>query len=693
MLTRLCSSGARLARCAWRRSSVGRLTRGFFAALDRAWRGSHVRDAAGRPVTPVAAGKAASCARFAVRVAAAVAGSLHTGYLNAVPGSRAARWGRSVAEYAAAYPVAAAGLVLSAVPVSHAVAERWLVVLLPWTRWLDCGGPALGPAGLSRSVPGGLWPAVFGAGLALSALGWLRWPKRVSLPALARDSWSFSAVADLLYLKTGDGPGDGEASPGERPRGAIGPVTLVLAGAAAGVALYLLPVAAWLKLGAGLAGLGLLLSSTEWYLVAVAAAAPFLSSELLVVAAAGGFASLVLRAVVAPAMLGSAANPAAGPIVFFTAVIVFATATSVTPKGSLPDLAANLTALLFVVSMIAVSDRPGVPLRFAAGAAVGVALQGLLGLYQYLARIPVESAWVDLAQAGYLKVRVLGAFGNPNVFAEYLVLLLPLVVALFFAARRLPHRVLWLGAAAAGGLALLLTFSRGGWVGLAVAGVVFALSYDRRLAAVLLVAALVVVSLPAGQSLILLRLQSIVSPGDSSSAYRMAVWRETAGMIHDFWPSGVGLGHRAFMTVYPQYMHDRTKRPFHAHNAYLELLAETGVLGLLAFAWLVWRLLRSSLASLRAVARRPCGDSYAGPLRALLAGGLAALAGALVHGFVEPILYIPRVTFTFWFLVGVVLCLAKVSPAPSPGGAANPDRLPPAVVWAAGAIRDRGAVV
>lgn len=690
MLTRLVSAALRLALSTWRGSLVGRAAGRVCGALGRAWAESRIRDAAGRPVVQVPSGRVGELAERAAQVTSAFAALLRTGYLRAAPASRAARWWRAVAAHVSAYPVAAAGFVLLGLPAGYAATERLLLRLFPWARWVDFGSPALGPAGLGRSVPATGLAAAFAGGVALSAVGRFRRPSRATTRAIADDSRFLREAAELLHVEGDENRAGGEAprppgrerrpggagtAPGpaaERALGTGAAVTTAVFGAVAGALLYMFPVVAWLKVAAALTGLALLLFSTEWYIFAVAAAAPFLESELLVVAAAGAFASCLLRAIAEPRRIGPAGNPGGGAMIFFAVVLVFATATSVTWRGSLPDLAANGAAMLFVLSMIAVSRRPGVPLRFAAGAAVGVALQGLVGMYQYAAGIPVQSAWVDAAQAAFLRVRVLGSFGNPNVFAEYLVLLLPLVAALFFAARRLPHKVLWLGAGGAGGLALLLTFSRGGWVGLAVAALVFAVFYDRRLAAVLLIGALLVVSVPAGQNLVLPRLRSIVSPNDSSSIYRMAVWRETADMIADFWPSGVGLGHRAYMTAYPQYMHDRTKRPFHAHNSYLQLLAETGVLGLLAFAWLVWRLFRSSLACLRAVARRPVGDPYARPLRALLAGGLAALAGALVHGLVEPLLYIPRVTFTFWFLAGIVLCLAKVCPATAPDGAVAP---------------------
>jgi O-antigen ligase len=371
------------------------------------------------------------------------------------------------------------------------------------------------------------------------------------------------------------------------------------------------------------------------------------------------------------------ANPAAGPLLTFAAVAVFATLSSVTLLGSLPDLAVQLACLGLVLAMLAVTDGAAVVGRFAAAAVLGLGVQSLLGLYQYVARIPIEKAWVDLTLEPNLSVRVVGSFGNPNVFAEYLVLLLPVAIGLLVSARSRLTRLAWLCACGLGAVALVLTFSRGGWLGLAAGVVGFAIIRDRRLLALLLVGALIVAAMPIGQNLIVRRLQSIIRPVDSSSAYRIVVWRETLSMIQDYWPSGVGLGHRAYMAMYPRYMLDRTKRPYHSHSAYLQVLAETGVPGLFALLWVMWRVARTGFASLRRLGARDRADGKASGgrrrarpdgdpiLTALIAGGLAALAGAAVHGVVEPLLYIPRISATLWMVVGLVLCAGKVALAES----------------------------
>lgn len=696
------AAGADAGGAVWRSSlaaaGAAALARGL--ALVPAWENSRLWLALSTPIPERPAGVSGSALRRAASGVGHLLDRLHGLYRAARPRSAVMALCGRLGVVVTRKPAAAAGVAAAGAGTGYLVSQALLPVLIPSIRCLDLGGAVLGPHGLTYplplAVPAGLLAAA--AVLVLAQRFWT--PRAGSWPC---SSLSCRLAADVLFLdgqaggqaERGGGTG-GAGSAAATGAGARGPAgacagapaaaaAAAAAGAAvpgapaassvysaavwpylatggllAGSAAYMLSPARFLLAAAAAGGLLLAFVSTEWYLVALCAALPFVSNEALLAMLGLSVVSLFGRVVIARDRAVSAATPAAGPLMAYAAVVVFATASSVTVLGSLPDLAVQLSALSLVLVMLAVTDRPAVVLRFAAAAVLGLGLQSLIGVYQYAAGVPIEKAWVDLAHEPALSVRVMGSFGNPNVFAEYLVLLLPLAVALFLCARSRLVRLGWLTACSLGAVALVLTFSRGGWVGLAAGVLSFAVIRDRRLLVLVLAGALVIAALPGGQNLIARRLQSIIRPTDSSSVYRVMVWRETLGMIEDFWPSGVGLGHRAYMLMYPRYMLDRTKRPFHSHSTYLQVLAETGLPGLIALLWVVWRVVRTGLASLRKLAGRPAGDPLRGTVAPLIAGALAGLAGAAVHGVVEPLLYIPRITVTFWLVVGLLLCAGKV---------------------------------
>lgn len=624
-------------------SATWRAAGGAVRACKAAWGQSRL----GRHLTtPVRAHPAGRAARF-LQAAGAGLGRLLDRMRDAgqaaVPGSGALALHGRVAAAVAARPLAAAGALAAGWAAGYAACLLALLRLVPAAGRLDLGGYFyVGPHGMHYPLP----PAVL-AGSAL--VGGALW---------------------LLQRRPGPAPG------GQRSGAATAAAALV--GLGAGALTYLLPPPALALVTGGAAGLYLAGRSARHYLLAACFALPLAGSETLLAMLGLGFGSLLAGVMMtAPGKRPGVSNPAAGPLLAFAVVVIFATVTSVTPRGSLPDLAVQLSGMALVLAMLAVTSDAAMVVKLASAAAAGLGVQALLGLYQYLARIPIDRAWVDLALQPGLAVRVVGSFGNPNVFAKYLVLLLPVAAGLLWRARGRAARWAWLGICGLGGLALVLTFSRGGWMGLAAGAVAFAVLRERRLLLLLLVGVLVIAALPAGQGLIIRRVESIFRPVDSTSAYRLVVWQETLNMIRDFWPSGVGLGHRAYMLMYPRYMLDRTKRPYHSHSTYLQVLAETGLPGLLALLWLVWRVTRTGLAALvragtpRRTGRGPGQDPAA--LAPLVAGGLAALAGAAVHGVVEPLLYIPRISIAFWLVIGLVLCGAKVMLAgDGAGGAGGP---------------------
>ena len=143
---------------------------------------------------------------------------------------------------------------------------------------------------------------------------------------------------------------------------------------------------------------------------------------------------------------------------------------------------------------------------------------------------------------------------------------------------------------------------------------------------------------------------SIANLSDSSNAYRITMWKITSEIIRDYWVAGVGFGHLPFKQTFETYI--RTMPTFHAHNTYLETAAEMGIPGLLAFLLFLFVLFKYGIKELVKQ-----DDKY---IRVMSAGVLSGLAGVLFHGLVENILYLPRIIFTFWIMVSLVLTMLRI---------------------------------
>jgi O-antigen ligase len=237
---------------------------------------------------------------------------------------------------------------------------------------------------------------------------------------------------------------------------------------------------------------------------------------------------------------------------------------------------------------------------------------------------------LDFLRLAARQVPVSG-LGNTGFAAEYLVAALPIALALAVK----EDRWSWAFSSALllGALHLWLTQSRAGWLGAALGGGILLLTLAsprkneaararlRRLAlAGLLLAVGAGLTMPGLGPASVARLGSIADPGDPTARVRLLIWRGALDLIGRHPLLGVGLGNFEF--AYPEvrsveeWRLSRRDVVDDAHNEYVHLTAETGLLGLAAFLWFLGRAARSA----RKVLGTPEGREEALPLVAGLAG-------------------------------------------------------------------------
>jgi O-antigen ligase len=308
-----------------------------------------------------------------------------------------------------------------------------------------------------------------------------------------------------------------------------------------------------------------------------------------------------------------------------------------------------LEMLALYLVFAAVVERRHIPWLVVAILLAGTA-QALLGLHQFLFRVGPEGFLLF----GGRFLRAFGTFRQPNPFAGYLGLVLPIALSLVLwgLSARLPPTVdrqprsdigpithsPWLIAllsALAFGLmlaALYASQSRGAWIGFAAALVAVSLVRGGRTAGLfgLFFGAFAIAgaigafqALPPaiiqrfGDALTVLRIPDIatteVTDANFAAIERLAHWQAAIDMWRDHPWLGVGFGN--YPVVYPAYAIGRWLNPLgHAHNYYLNVGAETGLVGFLAYGlfWLAafglgWMAVRRSSGFQRAVAAGAVG--------------------------------------------------------------------------------------
>jgi putative inorganic carbon (HCO3(-)) transporter len=178
------------------------------------------------------------------------------------------------------------------------------------------------------------------------------------------------------------------------------------------------------------------------------------------------------------------------------------------------------------------------------------------------------------------------------------------------------------------GTALLLTYTRGAWLGCLVGvGAVVALRKQAIVLGTALLVAMIaaVVLLPGVRQ----RAESIVDPRDPTARDRLLMWRSGWAMALDHPLLGVGPGQ--VKHVFPRYAAPDALRQTrsHLHNTPLQILVERGALGLAAWAGLYAAFFWQAGRRLRAV------TGTSGEARALVTGAIGAVLAFLVGGLTE----------------------------------------------------------
>jgi len=296
----------------------------------------------------------------------------------------------------------------------------------------------------------------------------------------------------------------------------------------------------------------------------------------------------------------------------------------------------------------------------------GALILGTLSVFKYLTR-DLANDFGGFAQAtalywhqGQLNFRMKGSIGDPNVFAQVMLIAVPI------AFERMLSEKMWLLKLTAGCTLLLsiatimLTYSRGGLVVLVMIASIalFKLRAHRKL--LIIGALLAVVALPLLPAGYVDRVTSAApvvglnveesQRADSSTRMRVNLMTVAWKMFLDH--PLLGVGYNNYETHYQKYamVHDlnRVGSDLSAHSLYLEIAAERGVIGLLSLGLLLFYLGRVSLHGWRAM-KQAGFSSHADMIAGLAVGFLAyLLAAILLHDAY------PRY---LWMLVGLVLAV------------------------------------
>lgn len=350
------------------------------------------------------------------------------------------------------------------------------------------------------------------------------------------------------------------------------------------------------------------------------------------------------------------------PLAVFLAIGFLTVITSQFPRASIEGFVGKMLecAFMYFAFLECIRTKKRIKI-FLVIFSVSILLICVSGLYQYF-------IGHDFIRGHIFEGRISSSFRQANDFAAYLVVTTPvlLYLSLFPLPKQkkdgdCPDGLSFLSTGKARGIlfflfmlsfsCLILTYSRGAWIAFILSLSVLAVQKRRIF---LFSAVFLVIFLAAFycQSARVRPLDSIM--GNNLTRYfewennRLGYWTRSISIIRDYPVLGSGLN--TYSSI--QWQYDGVGWGGYPHNSYLQMTAETGVVGLLAFLWLIIILLINSFKNLQSMM-----DPF---LRSLVLSFLAGLTGFLIHSFFDTNFYSVQLGTFMWVIIGVIVAAQKI---------------------------------
>jgi len=282
-----------------------------------------------------------------------------------------------------------------------------------------------------------------------------------------------------------------------------------------------------------------------------------------------------------------------------------------------------------------------------------VICSGILAIYgvlQFIIGVEMPEGWVDQNEAG-VRTRVFAIFTSPNIFGSLLTLATPIAVSLMLTAKKTKGKAIYAFLAFMMVCSLVFTFSRGAWIGFALAAFIYIILKDKRLLLPFIAAAVILaLCVPSVTN----RITYMLSPEYIESSLkggRLIRWQTGLRMINTYPILGVGLGnfggavamnHKMRILVDGSY-----EKTFYMDNYFLKTAVESGIVGFTSFVVLMYSVFINGVRTIALA-----DDKLK---KELSIGITAGLSGIIIHNLVENIFETPLMASLFWIFAALLI--------------------------------------
>lgn len=280
----------------------------------------------------------------------------------------------------------------------------------------------------------------------------------------------------------------------------------------------------------------------------------------------------------------------------------------------------------------------------------------LIGFYRYMF-FPESSIGLEgLEQT--VSARIASTYDNPNFYGEYLVLLIPVAIAITLckgpAIRKLSAALI----AFIMTIALFLTYSRGSWMGLFAAMLIFIVfSYRKLFYFFLAISPGLFVVVPG----LLDRVISIFKVTEGTAGFRLKLWNLVIKIFSQKPIIGSGIG--TYSNAFTEFIF---KNPgsslgwveYGSHNSFLRIAVEMGVIGVAAFCLLLFFCYQTGFSNIKIVKENN--------MRLINIAVLSGLIGFTINSLTSNSFFHPRAVFFFWIYAGLLIGISRFQTEKNP---------------------------
>ena len=271
-----------------------------------------------------------------------------------------------------------------------------------------------------------------------------------------------------------------------------------------------------------------------------------------------------------------------------------------------------------------------------------------------------------LGGPGWINTRVKGTWIDPNDFAWYLTIFLPIALTVVFSNIKHLYKALSFLAFAFGSAALIWTNSRAGWISFGVALAFIALLLfskitKKRVLIEIFLAFIVILVLifPLYPRLYNKIYGRFIAHDKGSAKSRLPQFEVAFNIIQEYPYLGIGINN--YTEIMWEY--DTTEEglaqitSFPVHNIFLHITAEMGIFAFFTFLWFIFSIFLTGLIYIFN------NDNF---MILVVIGMLAGLLAFLLHGMVDTASIGSKMFLFVWFYAGMIMGIREVKPQSSP---------------------------